>query len=200
MHIEAFSWVCKTRSKVRDDPHQVLELGSLNVNGTARMAWPGVEWFGVDLVPGKDVDLVCDAGSPALIRQLAGRTFDAVVCMEVLEHAPNGADIIRNAFTVLRPGGRLWVTAAGVERPVHACGGGPVLPPGEHYGNVGAADLLGWLMQAGFQDGVIEDGDTIGNGRGRQDIYATFVKGATPLPEPRPTPRRRAPARRVAAP
>lgn len=171
MHWEALEWVAKTKAALDEpEPRSVLEIGAWNINGSARTAFPDTtDWIGVDLQGGQGVDIVCDASNPVLLERVGDRRFDAVVCMEVLEHAPDCPGIIRNAFRLLKPTGRLWITCAGPDRTPHSCAGfDNILPEGEHYDNVSQMDLLSWLMQEGFRDGVIE------YGRGQQDVYATF--------------------------
>jgi len=63
---------------------QVLELGSLNINGSLRdFATPATEYMGVDLVPGKSVDRVIS--DPYKLGFPEG-SFDAVVSSSCFEH------------------------------------------------------------------------------------------------------------------
>jgi SAM-dependent methyltransferase len=41
---------------------------------------------------------------------VAGTSFDAVLCTQVLEHVPEPRDVLRELHRVLVPGGRLWMT------------------------------------------------------------------------------------------
>jgi SAM-dependent methyltransferase len=69
------------------------------------------------------LDYVCDAASIAV----PDGTFDAVVCTEVLEHVPEPILVIREISRILRPGGRLILTAplgSGLhQQPYHFYGG-----------------------------------------------------------------------------
>ena len=40
-----------------------LDVGGRNVNGSARQHMPNIEWHGLDIRPGPDVDIVADAAS-----------------------------------------------------------------------------------------------------------------------------------------
>ncbi len=89
----------------------VLEVGSLNVNGSVR---PMVEarcprsYLGVDIVAGPGVDEVCDAAD--LPGRFGPDAFDVVVCCEMLEHAADPHLSIEAMVTVLRPGGVIVIT------------------------------------------------------------------------------------------
>jgi SAM-dependent methyltransferase len=61
----------------------VLEVGSRNINGTTRDMFADCEYHGVDIFPGKDVDItghLCDISDKLL------KSYDIVLCMNVLEH------------------------------------------------------------------------------------------------------------------
>jgi glycosyltransferase involved in cell wall biosynthesis len=89
----------------------VLEVGSLDVNGSVR---PFVEarqparYVGVDLEDGPGVDQVCDA--VALVDRFGLNTFDVVISTEMLEHAEDWQRSVLAMVDVLRPGGVLVVT------------------------------------------------------------------------------------------
>lgn len=165
MHAEAFTFVC--RRLANHPPRQrVVEVGSRNINGSARRAFPsGVTYWGCDLADGLDVDAVCagqDASPPF--------TPDTVVCCEVLEHTPDSFDIIIRAFELLDHGGVLLITAAGVGRTPHsAIDGGPVRN-GEYYDNIDESRLRYWLEVAGFERVLIRSNASL------SDIYAEGIK------------------------
>jgi len=61
---------------------KVLEIGSLNINGSVRQFFTNCEYLGVDLGEGKDVDMICKGHElpfPNLF-------FDTVISCECLEH------------------------------------------------------------------------------------------------------------------
>ena len=90
---------------------RVLEVGSLDVNGSIR---PGIqalgpaEYVGVDMRQGPGVDVVCDAAE--IDRRFGPDAFDVVVSTELLEHAREWRKIVHNFKYVLRPCGLLIVT------------------------------------------------------------------------------------------
>jgi SAM-dependent methyltransferase len=141
----------------------VCELGSRDVNGSARVLFPGSRYLGVDILPGPGVDVIADAAEFRL-----AAIFDTVVACEVLEHTPRGREICRTAWHLLRPGGALLVTAATDQRGAHSAIDGGPLHAGEHYANVSEADLRGWLSD--FPVVLVQVRDYI-------DIYALALKG-----------------------
>ncbi len=85
--------------------------------------------------------------------------FDAVTCMEMLEHVPDPASIIRACHALLKPGGRLFLStlnrtpAAFALAIVGAEYVARLLPRGTHrYQDfIRPSELAGWLREAGFQ-------------------------------------------------
>jgi len=88
--------------------------------------------------------------------------FDAITCMELLEHVPDPASVIRACATLLKPGGRLIVStlnrtpAAFVLAIVGAEYIANLLPRGTHsYAQfIRPAELAAWLRDANM---VLED-------------------------------------------
>ena len=86
-------------------------------------------------------------------------SFDAVTCMEMLEHVPDPAAIIRACVELLRPGGRLYLStlnrtpAAFALAIVGAEYIARLLPKGTHrYRDfIRPSELAGWLRDAGLQ-------------------------------------------------
>lgn len=85
--------------------------------------------------------------------------FDAVTCMEMLEHVPDPAAIIHGCALLLKPGGRLFVStlnrtpAAFALAIVGAEYVARLLPKGTHrYRDfIKPSELGGWLRAAGLQ-------------------------------------------------
>jgi len=142
MHHEAYEFL---RQHATTDVLTVIEIGSRNVNGTARDHFPNAIWTGLDLYEGPCVDVVCDAESwspPSLV--------DLVVCCEVLEHARNWRDLIDAAERWLKPGGRFLMTCAGPGRIMHSHIDGLELRPGEYYTNLSEVDICLACLSAGL--------------------------------------------------
>ena len=85
-------------------------------------------------------------------------TFDAVACMEMLEHVPDPASVVGACATLLRPGGRLFLStlnrtpAAFALAIVGAEYVARLLPRGTHrYSDfIRPSELAGWLRAAGL--------------------------------------------------
>jgi hypothetical protein len=87
----------------------VLELGSLDVNGSLRsVSPPGARYVGVDMVAGRGVDHVVAAGNPL---PFADATFDVAVTSSTFEHDVCFWESFVECLRVLRPGGFLYVNA-----------------------------------------------------------------------------------------
>jgi SAM-dependent methyltransferase len=116
----------------------VLEIGSLDVNGSVRPLFAAAEHYhGLDISPGPGVDEVANAAdwrSPPC--------FDVVVSTEVLEHAPRWRDVVVNAWDALADGGILLLTCATDPRPPHSAVDGWDVRPGEWYANVAPRELI----------------------------------------------------------
>lgn len=165
MHPEAYGWVAQV---ARDIPpvELAVELGSKDINGSARRLFQVDRWVGVDLQDGPGVDVVADARNyhPECAP-------DLVLCTEVLEHARWPDEIVQNAHRILAPGGALVLTAASPPRAPHSgVDGWARLLPGEHYANVEPTHLAVWL--ACFERFTVEQHDE------RGDVYALAFKAA----------------------
>jgi hypothetical protein len=74
-------------------PLQVLEIGSLNVNGSARevlQKYAGAQYLGIDRQPGAGVDWVGDLQELILQpwAELPAARYDAIIATEAFEHDP----------------------------------------------------------------------------------------------------------------
>lgn len=123
----------------------VVEIGSRVVNGHVRGLLGNASYLGIDLKPGPGVAIVADGATyqPAI-------KPDCVLCLEVLEHAPNAEQIVANAYRMLAHGGVFITTMACDPREPHSAEDGGPLAEGEFYHNVEMYELLGWLSDAGF--------------------------------------------------
>jgi SAM-dependent methyltransferase len=100
---------------------RVLEVGSLDVNGSPRQVLAelgAAEYVGVDIVDGPGVDVRC--GVSHLVEQFGENAFDVVVSTEMLEHVQDWRAAVSNLKRVVRPGGVLVVTTRSKGFPLHA--------------------------------------------------------------------------------
>lgn len=125
MHESVMQWLAERLYHALDEAWgkrrggaRFLELGSRNVNGSARdlldrATPPG--YIGIDLVPGRDVDIQARAAW----LPLPDKSFDIVLSTEMLEHDLTFWFSLEEAWRVLRWGGHLIVTARGFGFPRH---------------------------------------------------------------------------------
>lgn len=96
--------------------NKVLEVGSLNINGSVRgFFFNPLEYVGCDVGPGPGVDIVC----PGEDLTFPDGYFDTVISTEMMEHNPNWIKTFENMYRMLRPGGLMVMTCAGPGRPEH---------------------------------------------------------------------------------
>jgi SAM-dependent methyltransferase len=72
----------------------------------AHVAYESADFLQVDKAYAP-VDYVCSLDAIPV----ESERYDLVLCTQVLEHLPEPADVLRELHRVLRPGGRLWLTA-----------------------------------------------------------------------------------------
>lgn len=92
---------------------RVLEIGSLNVNGTVRDFFRDCDYTGVDIVAGPGVDVV---GRGEKLDYADG-SFDVVVSAECFEHNAEWAATFRNIWRMSRK--YVFLTCASTGRPEH---------------------------------------------------------------------------------
>lgn len=99
---------------------EILEVGSQNVNGSPREVLAPMgpkEYTGIDFQKGRDVDLVLQVDH--LTAYFGPDRFDVVVSTEMLEHAQDWRQAVRQMKDVLAPGGLLVVTTRSPGFPYH---------------------------------------------------------------------------------
>ncbi|MEF3168907.1 MAG: glycosyltransferase [Deltaproteobacteria bacterium] len=93
----------------------VLDIGSLDINGNNQYLFENCHYIGIDIAPGRNVDIVCKGHELAL----PDSTFDVIISTECLEHDKYWDKTLQNAVRLLKPGGLLLVTCATTGRPEH---------------------------------------------------------------------------------
>lgn len=79
---------------------KVLEVGSLDVNGSVRRLFSGCDYTGLDVAAGPGVDIVCEGQN----YDAPDASFDVVLSCEVMEHNPYWVETLENMIRVLRGG------------------------------------------------------------------------------------------------
>jgi SAM-dependent methyltransferase len=97
-------------------PKSVLEVGSLDVNGSARGLFKSA-YTGIDIQGGKSVDIVMDAMD--IKNRFKEEEFDMVMCLETLEHCNDPVRIVENMRWVLQKGGWMLITTPSIGHPIH---------------------------------------------------------------------------------
>lgn len=94
---------------------KVLEIGSLNINGTVRQFFDSPRlYIGLDVAEGPGVDVV-SLGHEYDTEEL----FDCVISCECMEHNPYWRETFLNMVRLCRPGGMVLMTCATTGRAEH---------------------------------------------------------------------------------
>jgi SAM-dependent methyltransferase len=101
---------------IKGTPLRVLEVGSRNVEKTARDVIHYKEWIGTDIVTGPRVDRIISVYD---LSSSFHAEFDLVVCTEVIEHTENWPSALHEMSKVLREGGYLLLTTRCKGFPFH---------------------------------------------------------------------------------
>lgn len=142
-HQSQMEFVARIRDKLPQffDSAVVLEVGSLDINGSVRQLFSHCQYVGIDLGPGPGVDTVC-----------RGEEFDGpdnfcdtTISCECFEHNPQWAETFANMVRVTRKGGLVLFTCASEGRPEHGTPrSDPASAPfcGDYYRNLTEDDFL----------------------------------------------------------
>lgn len=90
---------------------RVLEIGSYDVNGSLSdylKQFNPTSYIGVDMVPGKGVDVVCKAED--LLGIYGPGSFDVIISTEMMEHIWDWKKVINNIKTMCAFGGCILIT------------------------------------------------------------------------------------------
>lgn len=93
---------------------QVLDIGSLDINGNNRYLFDNCDYTGIDIGPGPNVDIICSGHEFK-----SDEEFDVIISTECLEHDKHYAETLRNAYNLLKQGGLLLFSCAAPGRPEH---------------------------------------------------------------------------------
>ena len=97
-----------TRRVPKKPGARVLEVGSLNVNGSVRPLFTDAgEYIGIDIRKGKDVDRVM-AGED-VVAEFGPESFDIVLSSNTLEHCEHWREVLQASWDVLKTGGVMCI-------------------------------------------------------------------------------------------
>lgn len=94
---------------------KVLEVGSLNINGTVRDFFNDCNYIGIDLDSGPGVDVVCQGQH----YDAPDKSFDVVISCECFEHNPFWVQTFFNMHRMTAQNGLVVVTCATIGRHEH---------------------------------------------------------------------------------
>lgn len=180
--VERDSWIQRQTSELRDGL-LVLDIGAGNCpyrKHFSRCVYKTQDFAALPPDQLRDhsgydrIDYVCDAADiPVPADQ-----FDVVVCTEVLEHVPEPIQVIREIARVLKPGGKLLLTAP--------LGSGLHQEPYHYYGGYTPYWYQKFLTQAGFAELRVEPNGGFFKHYGQESVR--FARMLTPWKATAPWP------------
>jgi len=116
-HQQQFDYIQKLKSRFPTyfSNKKVLEVGSLNINGSIRSLFTNCDYLGIDVGLGKDVDLVCEGQN----LDHPNETYDTVCSCECFEHNPYWVETFNNMYRMTKSGGLVFMTCATTGRQEH---------------------------------------------------------------------------------
>ena len=93
----------------------VVEIGSLDINGTVRQFFDKCVFIGVDVAHGPGVDIV----SLGHKYDMTDGSFDVAISCECFEHDPYHIETLKNMIRLVKPNGLLVFSCATTGRKEH---------------------------------------------------------------------------------
>jgi len=157
---------------------KVLDIGSLDINGSNKDLFEDCDYIGIDVGEGKNVDIV----SVGHLFDAPDNYFDTIISTEVFEHDMYYEKTIQNIIRMLKPGGLFLFTCASTGRAEHGTrrSDGSLAAPllifndewADYYKNLTLDDIKNIKeFQTHFHDGVFAyNGESF-------DLYFYGIKG-----------------------
>ncbi|HOK34701.1 MAG TPA: hypothetical protein PLB19_00990 [Candidatus Paceibacterota bacterium] len=167
MHQEVLNFLQRVKEKYPEKFKnvRVLELGSLNINGTPRNFFENCDYVGLDRQSGDGVDVVCNAHE-----YKPRKKFDVVITTEMLEHDKYADLSIERAWNLLKKGGILIGTAANINRQPHY----EFVGEDNHYENISRERVERWIKNLKIENKI--ENFEIEEDEQKQDIRFIFKK------------------------
>jgi SAM-dependent methyltransferase len=102
---------------VQVEPFKVLDVGSMDVNGTVKDLFHEGTYTGADMRSGGNVDVVVNGHD--LVKKFGLKSFDMVTCFDMMEHDEKFWLTITQMKKVLKKGGWLLIGAPGRACSLH---------------------------------------------------------------------------------
>lgn len=151
----------------------VIEIGSLDINGSVRGMFELCNYVGFDVGPGPGVDFAI----PGQMVRYPDDSFDVAISAECFEHNPYWEETFANMVRMTKTGGLVTFTCAGKDRPEHGTArsdvGSSPLTVGlgwDYYRNLEAVDFDPVLDSLGIYGHFYEN-------HVNQDLYYWGLKG-----------------------
>ncbi|MBA7514359.1 hypothetical protein ES705_06387 [subsurface metagenome] len=132
----------------------VLDAGSLDINGNNRYLFKGCQYTGIDLGPGKNVNIVCP-----MHEYNPGIHYDFIISTEMLEHDKYYHLSLMKIFDLVKSGGAIIITCATGFRQEHGTiEKYPESSPftNDYYRNVQYDDISFYLPEGKFSKYLIQ--------------------------------------------
>jgi SAM-dependent methyltransferase len=94
---------------------KVLDIGSLDLNGSVKDHFVNCDYTGIDIGPGKNVDIVCEGQK----YDAPDESYDVVCSLECFEHNPYWTETFLNMIRLCKSGGLIFFTCATTGRKEH---------------------------------------------------------------------------------
>lgn len=105
----------KTKFPAFFDRMKVLEVGSLNINGTVRDFFTNCDYTGIDVGEGPGVDII----SSGHTFEAPNDTYDVSISCECFEHNPHWVETFINMHRMAKNNGFVIMSCATDGRPEH---------------------------------------------------------------------------------
>jgi hypothetical protein len=115
-HPEQMHWFASIQQRwpYYFNQQRVLEVGSLNLNGTVRIFFTDCDYTGIDLGPGPGVDLIANGAE-----YCCADHYSVVISTESFEHNPDWVKTFDNMLASVCTTGLIIFTCASTGRPEH---------------------------------------------------------------------------------
>ncbi len=110
-------WIEKINKKHGIQPKSILDVGSLDTNGNPRYLFPDSDYWGIDVRDGNNVDMIMDAY--ALSKHFPINHFDAILCLNSLEHMAYPWKVLEEISYILIAGGYFYISVPTFGFPKH---------------------------------------------------------------------------------
>lgn len=177
MHREANQFVISVKKQYPEffSGKKVLEVGSLDINGSVRQFFTDCDYTGIDLGPGPGVDEVNHVIHHV---RLGVGPYDVIISTEALEHDERWNDSLAMMNMLLKPSGLLVITCAGPTRAEHGTvrtdGGWASPSTSDYYRNISTEDFASVLPAELFSKAYL------GYRNDHADLYFAGIKAQPP--------------------